>query len=271
MGRGGATSQSKALFEDYEGFVEKFKQKKTTDDCMTPHEVYEVVAEWVAERYGVAREDMVRPFWPGGDYESFEYPDGCCVVDNPPFSILAKIKAFYLGRGVRFFLFCPTLTAFSGKGLTERLTTVCCDAQITYENGAVVPTSFVTDMGGDVVAESEPELSERINAAGRALKARETKQLPKYEYPDSVVTAAKMQWLARHGERFQVRRGECCRISSLDAQRGKAIYGGGLLLSERAAAERAAAERAAAERAAAERFELSDRERAMQRRLGRSS
>ena len=49
---------------------------------------------------------------------------------------------------------------------------------------------------------------------------------------------------------------------------GKAIFGGGLLLSdsaaaERAAAERAAAERAAAERAAAEVWELSPREREM--------
>lgn len=32
----GATSKSKELFEDYEGFVEKFKTKKTTDDCYTP-------------------------------------------------------------------------------------------------------------------------------------------------------------------------------------------------------------------------------------------
>lgn len=28
MGRGGATSQQRELFEDYEGFVEKFKPKK---------------------------------------------------------------------------------------------------------------------------------------------------------------------------------------------------------------------------------------------------
>ena len=68
-------------------------------------------------------------------------------------------------------------------------------------------------------------------------------------------------------------------ISALDHQRehGKAVFGGGLLLSESVAAERAAAERAAAERAAAERvaaeraaarkWELSPREREMQRRL----
>ena len=31
-----STSQQKHLFEDYDGFVEKFKPKKTTDDCYTP-------------------------------------------------------------------------------------------------------------------------------------------------------------------------------------------------------------------------------------------
>ena len=30
----------------YEEFVEKFKPKKTTDDCMTPPEIYEVVKDW---------------------------------------------------------------------------------------------------------------------------------------------------------------------------------------------------------------------------------
>ena len=72
-----------------------------------------------------------------------------------------------------------------------------------------------------------------------------------------------------------MRRSDACRISKLDDQAaaGKAIFGGGLLLSKAAAAERAAAERAAAERAAAERaaatvWELSDRERTMQALLG---
>ena len=62
-----------------------------------------------------------------------------------------------------------------------------------------------------------------------------------------------------------MRRCDCMPISRLDGQRekGDAIFGGGLLLSERAAAERAAAERVAAERvaaerAAAERWTLSD-------------
>ena len=272
-----ATSQNKLKFEDYDGFVEKFKPKKTTDDCYTPPEVYDVVADYVTERFGIDRADMVRPFYPGGDYEGFDYPEGCCVVDNPPFSCLAKIKRFYLDRGIKFFLFAPSLTALSGTMCTE-VTAIICDASITYENGAVVRTAFVTNMAGDIVAESEPELGDRINAKVAEIRSRTVKKLPKYEYPDEVLTAAKLQWFAAHHTPFRVRRGDCMRISKLEAHGGKSIFGGGLLLSERAAAGRAAAERAAAgraaagraaaERAAAVKFELSDRERAMVAMLG---
>ena len=226
--------------ETYEEFVDKFRPKKTTDDCYTPPEIYDVVADYVSERFGVDRADMVRPFWPGGDFEGFEYPEGCCVVDNPPFSILQKIKRFYIGRGIRFFIFAPSLTAFSGP-LTCELTHIICDANITYENGAVVHTAFVTNMGGDVVAESCPELGDRINAVMDELKSRSAKQMPKYEYPDEVLTAAKLQWMAAHHTPFQVRRADCARVTKLDAMGGKGIFGGGLLLAERAAAERAAA------------------------------
>lgn len=31
-----ATSQDPTAFHDYKGFTEKFKPKKTTDDCYTP-------------------------------------------------------------------------------------------------------------------------------------------------------------------------------------------------------------------------------------------
>lgn len=258
-------------FDDYDGFVEKFRPKKTTDDCYTPPEVYEVVAGWVEEKYGVARSDMVRPFYPGGDYEGYEYPDGCCVVDNPPFSILSRIQGFYLDHGIRFFLFSPTLTNFSGSRVCMRVTHVITNAGIVYENGAEVKTSFVTNMGGDVVAESEPDLTRRLNEVSKRL--RKTRKLPVYGYPDEVLTAARLQWMASHGTRFVVRRDDCVRVSKLDAN-PKGIYGGGLLLSERATAERATAERVAAERAAAERalayvFELSPQERAIQKTLGK--
>ena len=94
---------NKKTFFDYEGFVEKFKPKKTTDDCYTPPEVYEVIKDWVCNRYGINPETIVRPFYPGGDFENFNYPEGCLVLDNPPFSILAKIKRFYLEKELSSF------------------------------------------------------------------------------------------------------------------------------------------------------------------------
>ena len=32
---------------DYEGFVDKFKPRKTTDDCYTPPAIYDEVVRWV--------------------------------------------------------------------------------------------------------------------------------------------------------------------------------------------------------------------------------
>ena len=237
--------------ETYEEFVEKFKPKKTTDDCFTPPEIYEIVKGWACREYGIDPNKVVRPFWPGEDYEHYEYPEGCVVVDNPPFSILSKICEFYLERGIPFFLFAPSLTAFSGSNTVMRTNHVICDANIVYENGAVVKTSFVTSYGGDVIAQSSPELTREINRAADEIRARTVKQLPKYEYPDHVLTASMLQKYARYGIDFKIRRGECERIRALDSQRPykKAVYGAGFLLSDAKAREKAAAEKAA-ERAA---------------------
>lgn len=89
--------------ETYEEFVEKFKPKKTTDDCITPPLIYETVKSWACKEYGIDSERIVRPFWPGADYRTFNYPDECVVLDNPPFSILTQICEFYLNRGIPFF------------------------------------------------------------------------------------------------------------------------------------------------------------------------
>ena len=48
--------------ETYEEFVEKFKPKKTTDDCYTPQGIYEVIKDWVCEKYDVKEESIMRPF-----------------------------------------------------------------------------------------------------------------------------------------------------------------------------------------------------------------
>lgn len=58
-------------FTDYDGFCEKFKPKKTTDDCYTPPAVYDAVLDYVDRNVApIGGREVVRPFWPGGDYES---------------------------------------------------------------------------------------------------------------------------------------------------------------------------------------------------------
>ena len=262
--------------ETYEEFVEKFKPKKTTDDCYTPPEIYETVKEWACKEYGIDPDKIVRPFWPGGDYESFDYKPDSVVLDNPPFSILSKICEFYLDRGIPFFLFAPSLTCLSGKNVCLRINHIVPDADIVYENGAVVHTAFVTSFGGDVVARSCPELHGLLKETTEKLRKEKTREIPKYSYPDHVMTAAMLQRYSKYGVIFEVRRSDCVRVSKLDAQKehGKAIFGSGLLMSdskaaEKAAAEKAAAEKAAAEKAAAHVWELSDRERAIVAALGR--
>ena len=119
---------------EYEAFVDKFRPKLTTDDCYTPPEVYDVIRDWVLTEYGLEHVQIVRPFWPGGNYEQFEYPDGCLVLDNPPFSILTKICRYYLDRGIRFFLFAPSLTCLCGSSVATRMNHIVCDSNIIYEN-----------------------------------------------------------------------------------------------------------------------------------------
>ena len=99
-----ATCKSRReIHEDYDGFVEKFKPRKTTDDCYTPQPVYDAVLGWLRENADIEGREIVRPFWPGGDYEHYDYPDGCVVVDNPPFSIFTQVCRFFQSRNISFF------------------------------------------------------------------------------------------------------------------------------------------------------------------------
>ena len=241
---------------EYRQFVEKFKPKKTTDDCYTPPEIYDVVLDWASNRYGFSKECVVRPFWPDADFERQEYPVGCVVLDNPPFSILSRICGFYLTHGIKFFLFAPTMTLLHAAGISRMLDCnhLAVGSSITYENGAKVNTSFVTNLDEDgTVLESVPELADLIDDKDKELQKQLKRSLPKYEYPDNIITAAKVSWYAKHHTPYKVNRRDCIPISKLDAMGDKTIFGGGLLLAERAAAERAAARK----------WQLSPRELAM--------
>ena len=240
--------------EEYKEFIGKFKPKKTTDDCYTPENVYKVVLDWVCKEYGVNPENVVRPFWPGGDYERFEYTQESVVVDNPPFSIISQIVKYYTAREIPFFLFSPYLTNFEIQA-----SHIIAPACITYQNEAKVNTSFVTNMD-EWFIRSVPELLDAIKEENdKNLKAVK-KEIPKYSYPDEVLTATNVGYMCNHHTEFKLKKEDCYFIRTLDSQRdtGKAVFGSGFLLSERAAAERAAVTR----------WTLSDRERAIIKNLG---
>ena len=157
--------RGKTDFFDYEGFCEKFVAPKTTDDCYTPPAVYQAVLDWVRKEYAISETaTILRPFQPGGDYQKCDYPAGCAVIDNPPFSILSQIVAFYNASAIPFFLFAPALTCLNNQ--TFKATIIAVNVNIEYENGAKVPTSFVTNMApADIVLDTPPELFKAIEKA----------------------------------------------------------------------------------------------------------
>ena len=257
-----------SLFDDgyqYATFEEKFKPKKTTDDCYTPTPVYEAIADYVSQQYSVRKSDFVRPFYPGGNYETLPYETTDIVVDNPPFSILSKIVRFYNERRIRFFLFAPHLTLFTN--VSEETCGIVVGIGIVYENGAVVNTSFLTNMDRMLIR-TAPELYQRIKQANKS----NAKEMPKYRHAKNVLTVSMLEPIVRNGIRFDIKREDAEKARTIDSMReiGKAIFGCGFIISDKtAAAKEAAAKEAAAKEAAAKEhtFELSERERAIVNRL----
>ena len=229
---------------EYADFVDKFEAKKTTDDCYTPNNIYNAIVEYVRSHYNINTDNIVRPFYPGGDYKEQQYPDGCIVIDNPPFSILSQIVRYYQERGIQYFLFAPGLTLFSTAAGTANY--VVTGTQITYANGAKVLTGFVTSLGEHKVTVAG-DLAHVIRQCNDANIA--TKKLPSYEYPPNVITSHNMNKLARLGITLQL---DGTFTRKLDIQGKKAIYGGGFYISDKDATERIQAEREA-ERIQAER------------------
>ena len=259
--------------EEYQAFLEKFEAKKTTDDCYTPNNIYDVVKKWCIERYGLKGKKIIRPFYPGGDYQKEDYSGDCVVLDNPPFSIISEICEWYTERNIPFFMFAPALTLLGIARGTMNY--VACCVGVTYANGANVSTSFVTNLGNKKIVASA-ELRELIEEANKENLRKMHKELPKYSYPDEVLTATMLGYMAAHGTSIEIEAKDVHFIRALDSQKesGKGLFGSGFLLSEKAAAEKAAAEKAAAEKAAAEKvdtniWELSDREREIVKSLGR--
>ena len=241
--------------EDYEGFTDKFKPKLTTDDCYTPPEVYDEVVKYVRKIVGDTPQ-FVRPFYPGGDYQKFDYPKDCVVVDNPPFSIYSEIVRWYIANGIKFFLFAPSLTQIVSNAEVSYVVAFC---DVIYENGANVRTSFTTNLLGDIVFTTAPDLKRAIET----VNGKDSAEMPIYGY-DHLITTGLIGKLSLID--FSARRGEVAEVANIDAlkAKGKSLYGKGWLLSVRKEKERKEKERKEKERKEKERKEnhlhLSERE-----------
>lgn len=211
--------------DEYNEFVEKFKPKKTTDDCYTPEKVYNAVKNWAINEYRLEGKIVKRPFYPGGDYKNETYRENEVVIDNPPFSIISEICVFYMEREIPFFLFAPALTLFSTN--SGKCNYVICEAPIIYENGAVVATSFVTNMG-----EYKIQISSKLRYEIKEANEKDVVEHDKYEYPPNVITGARLQKYSKAGINLKIKNAEFIRHLDSQKEKGKSIYGSGFLISD---------------------------------------
>lgn len=249
--------------DEYLAFLDKFERKKTTDDCYTPDNIYEVVANYVSEHYGYDKRRFVRPFYPGGDYQKEKYNSQSIVVDNPPFSIISQICRWYSEKNIKFFLFAPTLTCMAIKSAQK----IAVGVEIIYANKASVNTSFVTNMD-EYEIRSAPDLYAKIQEENRKNIAKLRKVLPVFKYPKELVRVTDIAVFSRNEVIFAVKKNSCAFVRKLDSQKGKmGIFGSAYLISRTALAEREKAEielekqREKKQREKEQRFVLSERER----------
>ena len=207
--------------ESYEEYVEKFKQKRTKDDTFTPPEVYDAVKDWVVKEYGLEGREVIRPFWPDADFTQTDYPNGCVVIDNPPFSIQTKICDWYLEHGIDFFLFANHVTLFRTLRL-PKVNAVVTGNSVTFQNGAKLPISYLTNMGTDRVLVSG-DLYDIVRKATGVTE--NTHNL--IEFPANVISAPRLTKMARLGMNHRIKN-----MTYWPTIESYPIFGGGGLISD---------------------------------------
>ena len=182
---------------------------------------------------------------------------------------MGKVVKFYEDHGIDYFLFAPHLTCMS---IRSARSLICVGVQITYENGAKVPTSFAASKGP--LIRSAPDLYRILSEANAAnIKAKKAPPKPVYTYPDNVMTSSAVALFSKYGIEYREDIGVFVR--AMDAQRGagKGIFGAGYIVPEEAARKAQEAARKAqeavrkaqeavrkAQKEKAQRWELSARE-----------
>ena len=228
-------SANPIVFHDYESYVAKFQDKeKTTDDTYTPKDVYEAVVSYVGEMFDLTDKQILRPFYPGGDYENAEYPDNGVVIDNPPFSIFTKICKFYSENNIPFFLFGPGMTIMS---VIKYCTVVIANASLIFENKANVKCNFATNIfDPNIAVMTVPMLSRLLNECP---SQNITVDMPIIEKPDIVLSVSDLQTISHGGIEFVVKRNECAIIKEFG---GRALFGNHILITQAKAKAKAKAQ-----------------------------
>lgn len=194
--------------EEYNNFLDKFKDKLTTDDCFTPPNIYAAVADFVETEYNVKKENFVRPFYPGGDFENYKYKDTDIVVDNPPFSLFAKIINFYLDNNIKFFIFGDGMTTMSAK--RKEFTCIAVGEAIEYQNGAKVSTSFITNMDNkNILIRTSHRLTNELKRINKENSRKLKSDYKKYSYPKNILGIADIKKMTRNKEDLFIKNNEC--------------------------------------------------------------
>ena len=168
---------------------------------------------------------------------------------------MAKIVRFYEDHGIDYFLFAPQLTCLSIRAAHSH---ICVGAQVTYENGAVVNTSFVASRGP--LIRSAPDLYRILDEANAAnIKTKKAPPLPVYTYPDNVMTSSAVALFSKYGIEYHEDIGVYTRAMDAQREAGKGIFGSGYIVPEEAA-RKAQEEARKALKGKGRRWELSTRE-----------
>lgn len=133
------------------------------------------------------------------------------------------------------------------SSIKQNVTYIGASCTITYENGANVGTAFVTNMMGDLICTTAPDLHKSVKKTNDDNLKQSKKTLTKLSFPDCVLRATTLQTMSRAGVEFCVRREQGCVVGqTCESKKGE--FGNSILLSDIATAEKLAAEKLAAEK-----------------------
>lgn len=191
--------------ESFESFTENRKKRDlgvraTKDEIYTDQDEYNDLTEFFKQYYPEAfKRPIVRPFYPGGNYEDLtQYPAGCLVFDNPPFSIESKIVKFYNEHNIQYILFAP------GNNLSNMRNGCSTWTGCTIHYDAVAFFSqFLTNLDTQQTLHISGELYNFMR--NRYSTRHPVKQNLKDMMPDDCFYAGNVQVIARQGKNKTIR------------------------------------------------------------------